>query len=38
MTAVLYLFGTLAYLGLIRGVERKELEIVPDGNPETERV
>lgn len=37
-TAVFYLAGTVSYLGLIRSVEQKELEVVPDVNPETERV
>ena len=38
-TAVLYLIGTFAYLGLIRAVEKREaLEVAPDANPETGQV
>jgi predicted MFS family arabinose efflux permease len=37
-TAVFYLIGTVSYLGLIRSVEKRELEVVPEVNPETERV
>ncbi len=40
MTAVFYLVGTVSYLGLIRGVEKRELEaeVLPDAGPETDRV
>lgn len=35
-TAVLYVFGTFSYNGLIRAVERKEAEeVMPEGNPGT---
>ena len=38
-TAVLYVFGTFSYNGLIRAVERKEAEeVMPEGNPETGQV
>ena len=38
-TAVIYLFGTVSYLGLIRRVEQRELDggVLPDAGPETDR-